>query len=233
MTNPLEKAAEFIVHKFFRIKLLAEQGSSMVFNIDLLKGQGIPIKTSPHGVAIIAVGIVIPLVVALIMTGIFLKNRVIIPIKEHEVAVYNQKMQTLSEGVKAQQMFDKNRESINASVPETAAAVRKFTAWSPVIRTIAENMPGAMVLSRLDAKQTASAQQGTGTPSVSREVEMSISGKAGGNWDEDVKGFRSRLLESGTLKSRLQDIPVAQQSSKGGQNDAVNYDLRMLFRDGM
>jgi hypothetical protein len=233
MVNPLEKVAELIGDKSGQANLVGWQSSPTGFTIDLLKGRGIPVKTSPQGIAIIAVGIAVPFIIVVIMLGIYLNNRVSIPIMEHEMAVYNQKMQTLSEGVKVQQAFNKDKESINASTPEVASALQKFTAWSPVIRTIAENMPGAMVLSRLDAKQTAAARPGTGAASVAREVDMNISGNAGGNWDEEVKGFRVRLLESSTLKSRLQDIPVAQQSSKGGEKDAVTYDLRMVFKGGM
>jgi len=233
MVNPLEKLAELIGGKSGQTNPVGGQSAPTGFTIDLLKGQGIPVKTSPQGIAIIAAGITVPFIIVVIMLGIYLNNRVSIPIREHELAVYEQKMQTLSEGVKVQQMFNKDKESINGSAPEVASALRKFTAWSPVIRIIAENMPGAMVLSRLDAKQTVSSQAGTGAASVAREVEINISGKATGNWDEEVKSFRSRLLESGTLKSRLQDIPVSQQSSKGGEKDSISYDLRMVFKDGM
>lgn len=206
-----------------------------MFTVDLLKGQGVPLKTQPAGIAIVAAGIVVPFITVLIFIGIYLNNRVVIPIVERELAVCEQKMQTLSEGVKAQQTFYKERDSINASMPEAAAAVRKFTAWSPIIQTVAENMPGAMVLSRLDGKQNVaqSGQGGAGGAFVTREVSMGISGKSLVNWGEEVKGFRNRLLESGTLKSRLQDVPVGQQSSKGSEKDSISYDLRMIFKAGM
>ncbi len=233
MVNPLEKLAELIGGKSGQTNPVGGQSAPTGFAIDLLKGRGIPVKTSPQGITIIAAGIAVPFIIVVIMFSIYLNNRVAIPIMERELAVYNQKMQTLSEGVRAQQMFYKDRDSINASAPEVASAVLRFTAWSPVVQAIAENVPGAMVLSRLDAKQSANSQPGTGAASAAREVGMSISGKAAGNWDEEVKGFRDRLLESSTLKSRLQDIPVSQQSSKGGEKDAVTYDLRMVFKGGM
>lgn len=199
-----------------------------MFKIDLLKGQGVPLKTEPAGIAIIAGGIAVPFITILIMIGICLNNRVVIPIKQHELAQCEQKMQTLFEGVKLQQTFNKERDSINASVPEAALAVRKFAAWSPIIQAVAENMPGAMVLSRFDGKQDVAQ-----SAAVTREVSMSISGKSLVNWDEEVKGFRNRLLESGNLKSILQDIPIGQQSSKSGEKDSVSYDLRMIFKAGM
>jgi len=200
-----------------------------MFTVDLLKGQAVPLKTSTTGIGIVAAGVVVPFIVLIIIVGIFFNNRVVIPIMEHEMVVCAQKMQTLSESVKIQQNFDKEIISINASIPEAAVAVRKFTAWSPIIRTIAENMPGAMVLNKLDGKQSVKSQQG----GVAREIEMSVGGTSQASWDEDVKAFRARLLESAALKARLQDITVAQQSGKGGEKDSVSYDLRMIFKDGL
>ncbi len=232
MVNPLEKIAEFIGRKSCHINLVGEQSSPTVFNIDLLKGQGIPLKTSPQAIAIVAAGIVIPFIIVVIMLGIYLNNRVSIPIMEHEMAVYNQKMQTLSDAVNAQQMFYKDRDSINACAPEAVSAVRKFTAWSPVIQAVAENVPGAMVLNSFAGRYSAVKSQ-QGGDSICREIEMGVSGSAKANWDEEVKAFRGRLLENGVLKSRLQDIPVGQQSSRGGEKDSISYDMRMIFKSGM
>jgi hypothetical protein len=232
MVNPFEKIVEFIGHKSFRLNLVGEQGLPMVFNIDLLKGRGIPLKTSPRAIAIVAAGIVIPFIIFVMMLGVYLNNRVSIPIMEHEMAVYNQKMQTLSEGVKLQQMFYKDKDSINASVPEAASAVGKFAAWSPVIRAVAENVPSAMVLNNFAGRYSA-VKSPQGVDSVCREIEMSVSGSAKANWDEEVKAFRDRLLENSALKSRLQDIPIGHQSSKSGEKDSVSYDMRMVFKSNM
>ena len=148
------------------------------------------------------------------------------------MAVYNQKMQTLSEGVNTQQMFYKDRDSINACAPEAASAVRKFAAWSPVIQVVAENVPGAMVLNSFAGKYSVVKSQ-QGGDSVCQEIEMGISGSAKASWDEEVRAFRGRLLENSVLKSRLQDIPIGQQSSKGGEKDSISYDMRLIFRGGM
>ena len=201
-----------------------------MFKVDLLKGQGIPLKTRPTDIAIIAAGIAVPFIIAMVLTGIYLNTRVIIPVKQRELEVYEQKMKTFSEAVRIQQMFYRDRDSINASVPETASAVRKFIAWSPIIQAVAENMPGAMVLSRLEGKQAASQSPGVGAGPVPREVELSVSGRSLIRWDEEVKGFRNRLLESSTLKTRLQDVTVAQQSSKSGEKESVSYDLKMMLK---
>jgi len=232
MVNMLEKLAELIGGKSGQANPVRERSSPTVFNIDLLKGQGIPLKTRPVVLAITAGAIAVPLIVAMLMVWSYFYNRVAIPIKEHEIAAYEKKMQTLSDAVKAQQMFYKDRDSINAAVPEAAVAVRKFTAWSPVIQVVAENVPGAMVLNSFAGKYSVVKSQ-QGGDSICREIEMGVSGSAKANWDEEVKAFRGRLLENSVLKSRLQDIPVGQQSSRGGEKDSISYDMRMIFKSDM
>ncbi len=232
MVNLLENVTKFIGRKSCRINLVGEQSSPTVFNIDLLKGQGIPLKTSPQAIAIVAAAIVVPFIIIAIMLGVYLNNRVSIPIMEHEMAVYNQKMQTLSEGVNAQKMFYKDRDSISACAPEAASAVRKFAAWSPVIQAVAENVPGAMVLNSFAGKYSVVKSQ-QGGDFICREIEMGVTGSAKASWDEEVKAFRGRLLENSVLKSRLQDIPVGHQSSKGGEKDSISYDMRMIFKSSM
>jgi hypothetical protein len=46
-----------------------------MFKIDLLKGQGVPVKSRPESIAITAVALVVPIVIAFVMLGYFLQNR--------------------------------------------------------------------------------------------------------------------------------------------------------------
>ena len=165
------------------------------------------------------------------MGWMYFYNKVTIPIAESEIITYEKRMETFSDAVKAQRNFDKERYSINAAIPEAAGAVQKFTAWSPIIQVIAENMPGPMVLGNLEGKQGTLKTQKDGKEKTlaTREVGISVSGKSNIKWDEEVKSFRSRLLQNGILKNKLMDIPVSQQSSKGGDKEGVTYQLRMIL----
>ncbi len=213
-----------------------------MFTVDLLKGQGIPLKNRPEGLAMVAVGAVVPVIIAISMLWSYFYNRAVIPIWEHEFVVCNDKIKTLSEGVKIQQAFYNEKDSINKAVPQAAIAVRKFTQWSPIIRVIAENMPGAMVLSQFEGKQSTGTSQeaansdsktGGAAVSVKREIGINISGSAKASWDEEVKSFRNRLLSSDILKSRVEDISVPQQSSRGGEKESTSYEMRVIFKSGM
>ena len=45
-----------------------------MFTIDLLKGQGIPIKSRPTGIAISAAAVAVPVIIAIVMLGFYLRN---------------------------------------------------------------------------------------------------------------------------------------------------------------
>ena len=57
-----------------------------MFTIDLLKGQGIPIKRRPWGVAIAALAFVVPILVAMVMFGFYISNGIVIRVTKQEIA---------------------------------------------------------------------------------------------------------------------------------------------------
>ncbi len=57
-----------------------------MFTIDLLKGQGVPMKSSPVGIAIAAVTVVVPLIVAIVMFGFYLSDKTTTLVKKQEIA---------------------------------------------------------------------------------------------------------------------------------------------------
>ncbi len=45
-----------------------------MFTIDLLKGEGVPVKSGPGGITIAVVTLVVPIVIAIVMLGLYLSN---------------------------------------------------------------------------------------------------------------------------------------------------------------
>jgi hypothetical protein len=215
-----------------------------MFTIDLLKGQGVPLKHRPEGLAIMAVGAAVPVLILIFMVWSFFYNRIACPILKHELAVYEEKIQDLSDVVRTQQMFQKEKVSINGSIPEVSIALRKYAQWSPIVRAVAENMPAPMVLTNFEGKQSIVKAQVPINPDskkmveaevVQREVKMQISGSTQSNCDEEIKSFRDRLRSCEALRNRIQDISVSQQPGRTGDKDKdyVSYEMRLIFKGGM
>ena len=58
-----------------------------MFTIDLLKGQGIPIRSQPQGIVLGVIIIVVPLIMTVISLNSYLNSRVTIGVQAREIAV--------------------------------------------------------------------------------------------------------------------------------------------------
>ena len=77
-----------------------------MFTIDLLKGQGIPKKSRPEGVAVAVMTFAVPIIIAIVMFGCFLHTRVVMSIQKQGMAGYEKKIQELSQAVELQRSFE-------------------------------------------------------------------------------------------------------------------------------
>ncbi len=66
-----------------------------MFTIDLLKGQCIPAKSRPEGIAIAAATFAVPIIIAIVMFGFYLSNIINISIQKREVVRYKKKISQL------------------------------------------------------------------------------------------------------------------------------------------
>ena len=62
-----------------------------MFTIDLLKGQGLPVRTKPQGVAIFVATFAVPVLAAILMVGYYVRNGVIISIQKQNIANFERR----------------------------------------------------------------------------------------------------------------------------------------------
>jgi len=121
--------------------------------IDLLKGKGIPEKTTLRGVAIVIFGVLVPCFVAAGMLYEYLRYKAIIPILTEAVVKEQVKIDKLSAAVKLNETLETNKKLITERLLEVSSCVDKYVQWSPVLVTLASNMPDNMVLTALTANR--------------------------------------------------------------------------------
>jgi hypothetical protein len=213
-----------------------------MFTIDLLKGQGIPIKRKPWGAAIAALAFTVPIFVAITMLGLYLSNRIVINVVKQEIVNYDKNIEALSEAVDTQKSLEGEKEDMTACLSEALSAINGHTQWSPILVTVVENIPDSMVLTELEIKQR----------SVNKKVpkkndpekmlnitvplnilKMSVSGRMQANNDKAVKDFKDRLRLSSLLANKLEDIVISQRTDTFEGEDAVSYDIDCVFKPEM
>ncbi len=210
-----------------------------MFTIDLLKGQGIPIKSRPEGIAIAAAIFTVPVIIAIVMFGFYLSNIVAISIQRQKIVNYGAKIAELSGAVKLQKSLEKEKIALSSSLAEVKSSVGRHTQWSPVLVTLVRNMPDSVILTGLELKQRSISKKvpvkddpkkTTIITVPVRTLRMTVSGSPQSNCDRAVRDFRDSLRSSSLLGPKLQDIKVSQESGMLGDQDVVSYEIDCIFK---
>ena len=210
-----------------------------MFTIDLLKGQGIPMKSSPGGIAIAAVTVAVPMTIAIIMFGFYMNNMTQVSIKEQEIVRCQAEIDKLSGAVELQDSLEKEKIVYGNCLSEVRSSISKYIQWSPVLVTIVENMPDSVMLTALEVKQNSVRKKVPKKDNPEEMIEksvpvrilqMSVSGDPQQDCDKAVRDFRNRLRSSAFLGPKLEDIGVSQESETLEGRDVASYEIECVFK---
>jgi Tfp pilus assembly protein PilN len=213
-----------------------------MYTIDLLKGQGVPRKSTPGSIAAAAATAFVPVVIAIAMLGLYLRNEIVISIQASTITNYEKKTRDLSDAVKQQKAFEEEIKTYNNYLTEVSKNIDKHTQWSPVLVTVVENLPESVVLTSLEVKQRPVRQKvpKKDDPKVMvdvtipvRNLLMTVAGLPDSNSDEEIKDFSDRLRSSELLGPKLENVRVSQGVGKLGDKEVISYQINCMFKPGM
>ncbi len=211
----------------------------MRFTIDLLKGQGIPIRRRPESIAVASVTIAVPLLVAILMLGYYLRTRVTVAIQEREVIGYQTKIVQSADALELQKSFEREQDIINKCLSEVASSIGRHEQWSPLVAAIVTNIPDSVVLTRLEVRQRFvnkkapskdNPEQMVDVSIPVRTLAMNVCGSGRLQSDKAVRNFRDKLRNCPLLGSKLDNIRVSQKSDRLDGRDVVNYEISCDFK---
>jgi len=214
-----------------------------MFTIDLLKADGIPIKSTPGGIAAAAVTFAVPVIVAIVMFGLYLSNIIGISIQKQEIISYEAKTNELSDAIKLKESLEQEKKTVSSSLSEVSSSIGRHPQWSPVLVTLVESMPDSMVLTNLEVKQRSvkrklpkkdDPQTQVETSVPQRTLRISISGNPHYSCDKAVKDFMDRLRFSTVLGPKLENIGLAKEDfGKLDGQKVASYEIDCVFRPGL
>lgn len=212
-----------------------------MFTIDLLKGQAIPLKSKPGSLAIIVISIAIPVTVAAGMLSFYQRNKIVVSVKEQEIAKRQAEVDKLSDAVELQKALQRKKAAYGKCLSEVKSSIKRYSQWSPVLTTIMENIPESVVLSSLEVEHNSvkkkvpkedNPQKLVEVDVLVRTLRLSVVGGNQINSDEAVREFRDRLRDSEFLAPRLENIGVSQKSETRGGRDVVSYEISCVLKTG-
>jgi Tfp pilus assembly protein PilN len=213
-----------------------------MFTIDLLKGQGVPIKSSPKNMAFGVTAAVVPVLIAIGMFGLYLRNRIVISVHAEAIESHETKIAKMSDALKVQQAIEEKKNSYSNCLSEVENSLGRHTQWSPVLVTLVENMPDSVILTALEVKQRALKKKVPQKDDPAkmvmasipvRTLHMTVAARPRSRCDEDIRNFSESLRSSSTLGPRLDNIKISQSESMIDGQSVVTYNIDCIFKPGL
>jgi len=206
--------------------------------IDLLRGQGIPAKTTLGGVVIIVIIIAVPILAAAGMVDRYLQNEIEIEKKQQEIESEQQTVKKFEDALKFKETVEKNQLSINLKLLEVSSCLGRYIQWTPILQTLVKHMPAKMVMSELTAYSKSEQKKVTsGVDSnrtnftvITRRLAVVIAGIEHGDYSDDVENYSDLLKSPSSLGPMLQDIVISQDRERTGDGSIVSYTMNIIFK---
>ncbi len=209
-----------------------------MLNIDMLKGQGIPMKSNPGTALLLALVIAVPVLATMAIAAEYLNGRIELKTLKNEWSEVEDNISQLSAGVKFQASDRGIINNINACFVEVHEVLQYHIQWTPVFVTLIENLPEKLFLEKLTvdtyAQLTEVPKRSDPLEFVSVEVPKSIvyidlySHLA----DHDNKNVLNYIQQLNALEQFVQKIdsirPLSQITDK--QEGVVRYSIKCVFK---
>lgn len=210
-----------------------------MFKIDLLKGQAIPIKSKPGGIAVMAGSIAIPVVVVIILVNSYLTGRVALAVGKQQIVSYSSQTEKLADAVVMQKSFEEEKNAQYSCLSEISANIGRHLQWTPILVTVVESMPDSMVITSLEVKRDSVKRRIPKKDDPTKMVDanvlvkrmlISVTGDPSQNHDESVKRFCQRMRFSEVLSPMIDNISVNQKTKKNKGKDELSYEIDCVFK---
>jgi hypothetical protein len=204
--------------------------------IDLLRGQGIPAKTTLGSVLMIIVIIAVPILAAAWMVDRYIQDDTEIGISQAKIDKAQETIKQFAGAVKSREALLNQQKAVRSKLSEVSSYIGRHIQWSPVLITLVENMPRGMVMNALKADSTIERQKVAGEnepkSTIKRKLIIDISGTERRDYNDDIEKYSKSLKSSPELGPKLEKIEFSQKPGTSGDINIVSYTMNLLFKPG-
>ena len=209
-----------------------------MLTIDLLKGQGIPLKSRPGGATLLAISIAMPIIVTIFGFGDYMRSNIVLSTRWRDVARLEGEIFELAEAMRMHEESEREAMQINSCLGELDNIMDQQLQWSPVLEVVARNIPDAIVLEELVVQsenvfRTVPLRRDTTknitVPVPRRQLILNVYGKLGIVSDEAVLLFLRKLATSEVLKERMANVRKLSQKADE-RNEIMHYTIECTFK---
>jgi hypothetical protein len=210
-----------------------------MYTIDLLKGEGVPIRSRPGGIAFACLIVVVPFLAAVGGLSVYLDGDVVIAIQKQQMKRLTTAVEALSGAVRKREALENEKAEATRTLSEVRTALGGHTQWSPVLAFLIESLSDTLVLTRLEARQDTIRAKVPAKDDPARTIDTSlpvrtlricVCGKDKDSSAEAVRHLQESLRTSAALGPRLDNITVSRDVTTLDGQPAALYELNCLFK---
>ncbi len=194
-----------------------------MFTIDLLKGTGIPIKNSPGTVALKVLPFVLPLVAAVYLFGSYEFNRTVLATEISSIDKMRDKLAEYSADIQQARQWTAAAEQTRKNLAEVTRGLGRHLQWSPILQTIAEELPDAIALKELKlirnttrkkVSESKESNKQVNKVMIHRILSIRVFGESSWKTDEAVQQYLDRLGKAPAIERWMKDIRIVSQQTE-------------------
>jgi hypothetical protein len=213
-----------------------------MYTIDLLKGEGTPIRSRPGSIAFACLIVAVPFLAGSGLVNFFLDGRAIVTIQRQQMRKLTAGIEALSGAVQKKETLEKEKVQAAGVLSEVKAGLGGYTRWSPLLVSLVDNLSDTLVLTKLEARQgilrgkVPARDDPTKKVDASvpvRELRICVGGKDKDSSAEAVRRFQETLRSSAALGPMLDSITVSQSTVRLDHQPGVLYELNCVLKPGV
>ena len=211
-----------------------------MYNIDLLKGQGLPSRANFWLVVATGAAFAVLGLAAIFATGSYLYNRIACAGAEHAITGYESGFGKMAASLKERDALAAQKKEMDCRFAELAYAVDLQTQWSEFLYLVSRNLPKDLIVDRLEVEMSqkriaavkrADPKKKTTVSVPIRSVVISMYCEQGCDGDRAVQDFQRSLMESESFRECVSNVVVtAREPGQIDNRDVTTYKLNCLFK---
>lgn len=210
-----------------------------MFEVDLLKGEGLPIRSRPGGVAFACLVIAVPMIVGSAVVSIYLEHRVAVSVQQQQLTQLRRMTTALAPVLQERRTLQEHRALSIDLLGQVKTALSRRMQWSPILTTVVESLPETLILTKVQTHQNLVQRRvpSQGDPGATvavsvpvRSLEIAVCGEDGYAASHAVRNFQDRLRSSPVLEPWLDAVTVSQEAQTLDGQAVVSYELNCVFK---